>query len=612
MAAIIAKRVLEEIRHRSDIVDLVGTHLKLVRAGGSFKALCPFHKEKTPSFTVDPRRQSFHCFGCGVGGDVFAFVQQYENVDFIAAVKLLAERAGVPLELEEGEAGGVDKGALYRVHEGVSQFYRRCLDQMASAEVARSYLTARDLQGGVVDDFAIGYAPKRWDALLQWGRKHKVKTEQLEACGLIMQSSRPNADGRYYDRFRHRIMFPIRDAQSRIIGFSGRLLEDDDKAAKYVNSPETLLFKKSRVLYALDRARRPIVDAGVAIICEGQIDVIRCHQAGIANAVAAQGTAFTEDHARIVGRYADAVVLVFDSDTAGQDAAVKAAGVFMASGLAVRIAMLPDRADPDSFIRSQGADAFRRLIDEATSAVRFQIAALGRRERADTEVGGMRIARAVLDTISQSPNAVQRARLVQEAAEVLQLPETALNDELNARTRRNRYRDASHENEDATPPETIRRSGEEVALCEHLVRLDEAPELKALVETYLPLDMLSDTSCRIVAGACLASATTGREIHDILREMVEEPEAILQFAAALQAAPMKVQGTDRSRTDAVKDLILRLWKRRLRDERARLRQSERTDPSNEMQQRLAQINQDLDSLKSWDFGSPVIEIELAQ
>jgi DNA primase len=621
MAKMVSKRVLDDIRFRCDIVDLIGSYLTLSRAGGAFKALCPFHKEKTPSFSVNPQRQIFHCFGCGAGGDVFGFVMQHEGVPFTTAVQMLADRAGIKLELEDDGGGpGGDKQMLYRVHEGVSQFFQRCLQQTKAAEGARRYLESRALPPEAIRDFQIGYAPDRWDSLLQWGAKHEVAAEQLEQAGLVLRSTKADTPNAFYDRFRNRLMFPIRDEQARVIGFSGRALEADAKTAKYVNSPETPLFKKSRILYALDRARRKIVDAGEAIVCEGQIDVIRCHVAGFEHAVAAQGTAFTDDHARILKRYADSVILVFDPDTAGQDASIRAAGIFMKAGLAVRIATLPPKQDPDAFIRARGADAFRVLLEQAVSVVNFQIDVLSGRQNARSDVGAMRISKAVLQTVAQSPNAVLRAKLVQEAAGRLGLPASALLDDLRfvaARENRTQARAedgreaaaaaaaASAEKTDAPPP------GEEVELCEHLVHLADEPELGELVPRYLPLDVLSNAACQTVAQACLDAAREGAHLHAILESGPDVDPDLLRFAAAIQSAPSKVRGRDMKRADAVRDLILRIWKRELRAQRTALEQSMKADPNPELMQRRVQLTLDLDSLKSWADGAPVIEMELA-
>ena len=610
MPRIVTKRILEEIRFGNEISNVIGSYLTLSRAGQNFKAHCPFHKEKTPSFTVNTQRQIFHCFGCNAGGDVFEFVKQHENVDFVTAVRILGERAGIKIELEEDEGGGDDKAACYRIHQDVAEFYQRCLLQMGAAEHARRYLQSRDLGEALIEDFLIGFAPNRWDAMLKWGEKKNVSVGQLEGCGLVIESTRGGSRHTHYDRFRNRIMFPIRDEQSRVIGFSGRALDDDAKTAKYVNSPETLLFKKSRILYAMDKARQAIVDAREAIICEGQIDVIRCHAAGFTTAVAAQGTAFTADHARILKRYADSVVLVFDPDKAGQDAAIRSATVFMDARLAVRVARLPDHKDPDTLIREQGADGFRKIIDGAQSAVGFQISVLSDREDVSREIGIMRVSKAVLQTISHNPNAVQRAKLVQEAGARLNLPATALQDDLRFILSRPRRAAISQDAAtDAGPPDQPR---EEVELCEHLVHAVDEPEIADLVDRYLPLDMLKDDACRSIAEASLAAKETGDRIVELLAKAETGTSGeLLRFAAAVQSAPTKIRGTDCTRADAVRDIILRLWRRRLTNERVDIREKMRSgENSAEYSQRNTQLTLDLDSLKSWSEGAHIIEIEI--
>ncbi|MCE9616587.1 MAG: DNA primase [Lentisphaerae bacterium] len=609
MAKLVSKQQLEDIRFRNDIVDVIGAHITLQRAGSAFKALCPFHKEKSPSFHVNPQRQIYHCFGCGAGGDVYGFIMQHEGVDFAMAVKMLAQRAGVVLDLDEGAPGEAgDKAQLLKIHEGVAQFFQRCLKEMKSAGHARRYLETRALDDTIVENFLIGYAPDRWDALVQWAEKHKFSTAHMESAGLILHNDRPDARHSHFDRFRNRLMFPIRDEQGRVIGFSGRALDPDKQPAKYVNSPETLLFKKSRILYAIDRARKPIVEAGEAIVCEGQIDVIRCHAAGFTNAVAAQGTAFTEDHARIVKRYADSVVLVFDPDVAGQDAAIRAAGVFMQAGLAVRVATLPPKQDPDAFIRAAGADAFRALLAQATSAVLFQIEVLAGREDASSDVGTMRIARAVLQTVAQSPNAVLRAKLVQDAATRLGLPPAALLDDLQAQKSR-----ARREPEAAPAPGPsggIDRPPEEVELCAQLCHVADQPGLEALVRTYLPLRLVRHADCRRVAEACLQAAATGTHMHSLLEADEDVGPALIQFAAAVQSAPTKIRGAERTGLDAVRDIILKLWRRELKTRREMLELELKTRPSRDQQARSNQLTLHLNSLKTWEDGAPVIEMEL--
>lgn len=609
MARGIQKKTLEDIRFANDIVEVVGGYITLKRAGTSFKACCPFHKEKTPSFAVNPQRQTCHCFGCGEGGDVFGFIMKYEGVDFVTAAKMLAQRAGIPLEIDDDDSDGdgPKKDVLFRLHEDLAQFYKRCLTQVKSAAHARKYLKGREFTDELMERFLVGYAPGGWDTMLKWGKKNKYSEEELEAAGVILQSTKPDAQIKYYDRFRDRLMFPIKDIQSRVIGFSGRMLDADPKAAKYVNSPETALFHKSRVLYALDQARRHIVNAEQreAIICEGQIDVIRCHGAGFENAVAAQGTAFTEDHALILKRYADSVVLVFDSDKAGQDASIKTAQIFIEVGLAVRVAQLPEKSDPDSFIRENGGEAFGRIIKNAVSAVGFQVDVLSQRENTESEIGTMRTAKAILETVSRSSSSVQRAKLIQEAAERLNIPTSALQEDLR-RVKKPRVREAKPEGAAVRKQAAVNRPIEEVELCEHMVHITDFPELGDLVGKYLPLEMLSDRCCRDVITAALNTQTTGRSIDEELREFVDETGEMQSFAAGVLESPMKIRGNEFSRADAVKDLILCIWKREKLSERNRLEKS----ADKKEQGHAKELTLLLHRFKNWENGSEAIEIEL--
>jgi DNA primase len=612
MGGTISKRTLEDIRFRNDIADVVGSYFRLQRAGASFKAVCPFHKEKTPSFHVNPQRQIYHCFGCGAGGDVFRFVMQYENVDFLTAAKLLAQRAGIALELDETGPDGSNKAALYDLHAGIAAFYHRVLTGSAAAERAREYLKARDLDDKTVEAFLIGYAPDRWDTALRWAEKHNIAPALLEQAGLVVRSDNPQRRRDVYDRFRDRLMFPIRDEQSRVIAFSGRILDNDRKEAKYVNSPETPLFQKGRVLYALDKARRPIADAREAIVCEGQIDVIRCHQAGFAHAVAGQGTAFTEDHVRALRRYTDSVVLVYDGDRAGQDAAVRTAGTLLAAGLAVRVVSLPADEDPDSFLRKRGADAFREAIAKARSAVAFQIAVLSAREDTRTEIGLMRVTKAVLATIAQTPNEVQKTHLVEEAASLLRLPPRAVEKELRHAEVANRQRPIAAASADEGPAPALPRPPEERLLCEHLLKTPDAAEVVDLVEAFLPLDMIRDRHCRLLIQAAIEKRRSGTEIQAFLADIEDRDGEMQRLAAAVQMAPERVVGRELSHADAVKDLILLVWKRELKRLRDEARQ--RAEETGERPDREAwrQLGRDMDLLQTWKEGSVVIQMHLAE
>ena len=285
---------LERIRAASDIVEIIGSYLPLKRAGANFVALCPFHKEKTPSFNVNPHRQIFHCFGCHKGGDVFTFVREYENIGFMDAVRRLADRAKIPLEFETspGEQQSRHlKDQLLQIHEQIAQRWQNALLNDAAGQIARDYLAKRGVWPEAVKLFRLGCAPDLWDDTVNWAKSKDHELGLVEKAGLVL---RKEGSDHYYDRFRGRLMFPICDEQGRVVGFSGRVLSGDEKTAKYVNSPETPIFTKSKVFFGLDKSKRAILDAGFAVVCEGQLDLIACYMAGIQNIVAPQGTAFTD------------------------------------------------------------------------------------------------------------------------------------------------------------------------------------------------------------------------------------------------------------------------------------------------------------------------------
>ncbi|HTV61505.1 MAG TPA: DNA primase [Verrucomicrobiae bacterium] len=402
----ISPATLERIRAASDIVDVIGSHLPLKKAGANFTALCPFHKEKTPSFNVNPHKQIFHCFGCHKGGDVFTFVKEYENIGFVDAVRRLAERAKIPLEFDATPAARESrhlKDQLLEMHGKIAQRWQNCLLNESAGQLAREYLKQRGVSAEAVKLFCLGAAPEEWDDTVNWARSHNYDLATVEKAGLIL---RKEDTGHFYDRFRGRLMFPICDEQGRVVGFSGRVLSGDDKAAKYVNSPETPIFTKSKIFFGLDKSKRAILDSACAIVCEGQLDLIACFMAGAQNVVAPQGTAFTEQHARILKRYADEVVLCFDSDEAGQNAAVRSLDHLLASGLAVRVAGVPAPHDPDSFIKNFGGEKFRELIQRAEGFFDYYLNRLCQRNDAGSDKGRAAILRDMAEAVHKTGSAV--------------------------------------------------------------------------------------------------------------------------------------------------------------------------------------------------------------
>ena len=422
MAGFLSPATREQIRAASDIVDVIGSYLPLKRAGANFTALCPFHKEKSPSFNVNPQKQIFHCFGCHKGGDVFTFVKEYENIGFMDAVRRLAERAKIPLEFENTPGAQESrhlKDQLLEIHDQLATRWQNCLANEAAGQLARDYLAKRGVSADAIKLFRIGAAPELWDDTVNWAKSKNFPLETVEQAGLIIKKEET---GRYYDRFRGRLMFPICDEQGRVIGFSGRVLSGDEKTAKYVNSPETPIFTKSKIFFGLDKSKRAILDAGFTIICEGQLDLIACFTNGVQNIVAPQGTAFTEQHARILKRYANEVVLCFDSDNAGQNATVRALDHLLASGLAVRVAVVPSPHDPDSFIKANGGAAFNDLIKGAEGFFDYYLNRLCATNEINSDKGRLVILKSMAEAVHKTGNSVLVDTYAQKTALRLGVP----------------------------------------------------------------------------------------------------------------------------------------------------------------------------------------------
>lgn len=410
---------LEQVRSASDIVDVIGGYIPLKRAGGSFLGLCPFHKEKSPSFNVNPQKQFFYCFGCGVGGSVFTFVQKYENIGFVDAVRRLAERARIPLELENNpvqQQARHLKDQLLEIHEQITTRWQSALSNDASGQIARDYLAKRQVADEAVKLFRLGYAPDLWDDTVNWAKSKGYALDLMEQAGLVVRTVREDGNAHYYDRFRGRLMFPICDEQGRVVGFSGRVLSGDEKTAKYVNSPESPIFTKGKLMFGLDKSKRALLDTHSAIICEGQLDLIACFMAGVKNVVAPQGTALTGDHARILKRYVDEVVLCFDSDNAGQKAAVRALDGLLAAGLAIRVATVPAPHDPDSYIKEFGGPAYQQLIAQAQSFFDYYLGRLCAINDITTDKGRRAVVQAMSEDLHKTNSDVLLDTYAQKTA----------------------------------------------------------------------------------------------------------------------------------------------------------------------------------------------------
>jgi DNA primase len=374
---LIPQELIEQIRDRLDITDVVSSYLTLTKTGQNFKGLCPFHAEKTPSFTVSPVRQIFHCFGCGVGGNVFTFVMKMEGTEFPETVRELGRRAGITVPVTEaprsspGQEAG--RARLEQLHEAAAAWFQGNLQDPEVGREASAYLAGRGIAAETVEEFRLGWAPPAWDGLIRKLGSQGYSASELALAGLtVAREGAGRAQGAgYYDRFRGRLMIPITDLHRRVIAFGGRGLADE--TPKYLNSPETPLFSKGRSLFGMDRAREAASRANSLIIVEGYFDAISLHQAGIKQVAATLGTALTPDHVRTIRRFVQSVVLLFDPDPAGVRAALRTLELFVDSGIAVRVVSLPDGQDPDVFIRANGPEAFLRLHDRAPSLLDFAV-----------------------------------------------------------------------------------------------------------------------------------------------------------------------------------------------------------------------------------------------
>jgi len=418
---------IEEIRQAVDIVDVVSGSLTLRRRGKNFFGLCPFHQEKTPSFSVNPQMQIFRCFGCGAGGNVFHFVMRMEGLSFPDAVRWLAERAGIPLELEEEDREETRlRENLFRANQLAADFYREQLFAPAGKR-ALSYLRGRGFSDETIEAFGLGYAPDSWDAVLILGQKQGLTPELLEQAGLVIRRE----GGGYYDRFRDRVVFPLYNLSGRVIGFGARRLQEDDESPKYINSPETPIYKKGTNLYGLYQAREAVREQDLAVVVEGYTDLISLYQNGLRNVVATLGTALTPEQARLIRRYTRNVVLFYDSDSPGFKAALRGAEIMVSEDIDVKIAAVPTGEDPDSYVRKRGAEAVRSHLDESASLFEFRL----RRELESVQPsdpsGRAAVASSVLESVSYVKNRLKRSVWVSWLADQLDLDERALTAELN-------------------------------------------------------------------------------------------------------------------------------------------------------------------------------------
>lgn len=428
----IPDEIIDAVRNHHDIVEVVGKHVHLTKHGKYMKGLCPFHSEKTPSFTVTPELQIFHCYGCGKGGNVIRFVEEMEGYTFPEAVKMLAEDAGIPVTWTSNSNGYSHeqdnvRSKMIEAHELSIKFYHYLLNNSKQGDEAKRYLLSRGLNDKLIDQFMIGFAPSDWDVLTRFLSNRGFEPTLLEKGGLI--SARNESEG-YYDRFRSRIMFPIWDRNGKAIAFSGRIIGEGQP--KYLNSSETMLFTKSRMLYNLNHARPAIKKSKQIVLFEGAMDVIKAWSAGVKNGVATLGTALTEEHTLLLKRYADEVVICYDGDSAGQAAAYKSIPLLEEAGLKVKVAILPKGMDPDEYIEANGAENFRYLVvEEPVSVIKFKLIYLRKNHILSREEGKRQYVVDAIRIIAEVDSSTEREIYLKELSKEFELSLEVLKQDCN-------------------------------------------------------------------------------------------------------------------------------------------------------------------------------------
>jgi len=432
--ALIAEHIIEQVREANDVVDVISDYVQLKRSGRNFFGRCPFHNEKTPSFSVSPDKQIYHCFGCGAGGNVINFIMEHERLDFLSSVKLLADRANIHIETDPAEPRKKDdRASIYNMHEIACRVFDRQLND-ASAKTAKDYLLNRGISEETLKTFRVGFAPDRWDTVTLEVMKLGLSQDVLTRSGLLMVKN----GGGYYDRFRDRIMFPIMDINGKVQAFGGRIFGEAE-GAKYMNSPETPIYHKGRTLYGLNLCRDEIRTSRTAILVEGYMDLIRLYQEGFQNVVAGTGTAFTPEQAGLIKRFADKVLVCYDGDGAGQKAAQKAGLTLLDKGLDVRIIQIPNGEDPDSFFDEKDTKAFQKLIDSALDFMTFVLR--NNQAQMDSPVKRTAFLENMVSELALMQNEILRGMLAGQLADEMHVPEEAVMSLLKRQTKRVRRPD---------------------------------------------------------------------------------------------------------------------------------------------------------------------------
>jgi DNA primase len=559
----IPENILEDILSRTDIVNLISGYIPLKRAGRNFKALCPFHHEKTPSFMVSPEKQIYHCFGCHESGNAFKFLMAYERLEFPEAAELLAKKAGVvlPKPHEEDYKTTSLTTQLYKINELAAAFYENNLHLQQAQAHAKNYLLKRGIKDETIKAFKLGYAPDKWDALISHLREKSVSLSLLEKAGLILAKE----SGGYYDRFRHRIIFPIVDIKARPLGFGARVL--DDNLPKYINSPETPIYTKGRNLFGLHLAKDSIREFDFAIIVEGYLDFIMPFQAGLKNMIASLGTALTIEQARLLKRYTHNVVMVYDGDAAGEIAALRNLDVFIEEEMNVKVVSLPQGFDPDSFVRKFGISALKEKIKGAQNIFDYKLKVLKTRYNIKEIEEKAKIAAEILPTIKKIKNAILKAEYIKKLAEELKVAEQFILEELKRIKLDMPYQGL----ERVAPKKELKINPTEKLLVK--LMLEETALINQMRESLEPADFQDARLARIVS-IMFDLVAQGKHIEPSHLMNYLDEEGITQVIGEAMFLPEDLSGQDKEKL--IQDCIKRLKHERIKLKRHHLHEQIKT------------------------------------
>ena len=588
---------IEKVRFSNDIIDVVSEYTNLKKSGKSYKGLCPFHDEKTPSFNVSSDQQLYYCFGCGVGGNIFNFIMEVEGLTFTEAIEFLAERANIELPKQKNSQARKRKVSqrkkLLQIHKLATQFYNYLLLESNLGQEAYDYLLSRGFDEQTIEKFQLGFAPNRWQGLYKFLSDKGYSDQILAKSGLILP--RKNSDG-YYDRFRNRVMFTIFDHRHQAIGFGGRVLSDDDQP-KYLNSPETQLFDKSKNLYGLNWAKKSMRKTGEAIITEGYTDVITAAQYGINNVVASLGTSLTTQQAKILNRYVDQVYIAYDSDAAGDKATGRGLDILKEEGLDVKVISLAKNQDPDDYIKEVGKEKFIKVKNNSTSLIQFKIDQVLKDKNLANVDDRVNVVKELLPILNSIENQVERDEYTKKIAEKLQIRIELLRSELNKyENSKPEDRKPTQRNNNSNSTEDIgfedsKKNGYQNAVYGLLkIMLTDVHLIEDIKERLSVSDFAEEKHGQLFSNICDVYQATGNlEINRLFKKIEDESTQQLLTKLAVEENDFNYGGSqNKILEDYIKKIKGYQSGMKKEDLEAKIKQAEREDNHQELKQLLEQ------------------------